>query len=342
MSNEEEADDGRHDGEEWVPIASLLPADSPRLAGESAEHIQVLALSETVLPPIVVHVPTRRVIDGMHRLRAARLRGQRDILVRFHDGDDEDAFIVAVETNIAHGLPLSQADRTAAAARIVHARPQWSDRKVASVTGLSATTVGAIRRRSAEGSGRADVTARVGRDGRVRPLDATAGRLRAGDLLAQRPDAPIREIAVAAGVSPATALDVRRRLRNGEHLVPERPGPSRPERAGTPGRRERQDGQDQQDRQDGQDQQDHDTPGPDWRKALFEMKSDPSIRFTDGGRALLRWLHGHTAALDEWREHMASLPPHSLRIMARLAQHNSATWQEVQRYLEDRILKSGS
>src|SRR5256885_8556385 len=128
--------------EERVPIDSLLPADSPRLSGESMEHARVLAASEAVLPPIVVHRSTRRVIDGMHRLKAAALRGQSDIVVRFYEGDNDEAFIVAVETNIAHGLPLSLADRTAAAVRIIATRPQWSDRRIASITGLAATTVG--------------------------------------------------------------------------------------------------------------------------------------------------------------------------------------------------------
>ncbi|GAA0495162.1 ParB/RepB/Spo0J family partition protein [Streptomyces olivaceiscleroticus] len=313
-----------------MPIDSLLPSDSPRLAGESAEHIQVLALSEAVLPPIVVNLPTRRVIDGMHRWRAARLRGQREILVRFYDGDDEDAFIVAVETNNAHGLPLSQADRTAAAARIIHARPRWSDRRVASVTGLSATTVGAIRRRSADGSGRASAPARVGRDGKVRPLDATAGRLRAGDLMTQRPEAPIREIAEAAGVSPATALDVRRRLRNGEHPVPERQNPVSAARAEAPDQRVTV------------DQRVDDPSDTGWREALGELKRDPSLRFTDAGRTMLRWLHAHTAGLDQWKEHMDGLPPHTLRIVARLAHRNSVAWQEVLQHLEDTILKTGS
>ncbi|WP_409493578.1 ParB/RepB/Spo0J family partition protein [Amycolatopsis sp. cmx-11-12] len=319
MSNRQTGDGGFHYSEEWVPVDSLLPADSPRLAGESAEHIRVLALSEAVLPPIVVQLTTRRVIDGMHRLRAAKLRGRTEILVRFYDGDDDDAFVIAVETNIAHGLPLSQADRTAASARIIHTRPQWSDRKVASVTGLSATTVGAIRRRSAEGTGQAKASTRIGRDGKSRPLDATKGRLLAGDLLKRRPEAPIREIAAAAGVSPATALDVRRRLRNGEHPLPQRQRAVRPARAGSPG-------------------QEADVPqGLDWRAALLELGKDPSLRFTDGGRALLRWLDAHTAGMEEWKQHIDNLPPHSLRTVAKLAQQNSVAWQEVLEYLEDRI-----
>lgn len=319
MSNHQTGDGGFHYSEEWVPVDSLLPADSPRLAGESAEHIRVLALSEAVLPPIVVQLATRRVIDGMHRLRAARLRGRSEILVRFYDGDDDDAFVIAVETNIAHGLPLSQADRTAASARIIHTRPQWSDRKVASVTGLSATTVGAIRRRSAEGAGQPKPSTRIGRDGKSRPLDATKGRLLAGDLMKQRPEAPIREIAAAAGVSPATALDVRRRLRNGEHPVPQRQRAVRQARAGSPG------------------QEADAPPGLDRRAALLELGKDPSLRFTDGGRALLRWLDAHTAGMEEWKQHIDNLPPHSLRTVAKLAQQNSVAWQEVLEYLEDRI-----
>lgn len=319
MSNHQTGDGGFHYSEEWVPVDSLLPADSPRLAGESAEHIRVLALSEAVLPPIVVQLATRRVIDGMHRLRAARLRGRSEILVRFYDGDDDDAFVIAVETNIAHGLPLSQADRTAASARIIHTRPQWSDRKVASVTGLSATTVGAIRRRSAEGAGQPKPSTRIGRDGKSRPLDAAKGRLLAGDLMKQRPEAPIREIAAAAGVSPATALDVRRRLRNGEHPVPQRQRAVRQAQAGSPG------------------QEADAPPGLDRRAALLELGKDPSLRFTDGGRALLRWLDAHTAGMEEWKQHIDNLPPHSLRTVAKLAQQNSVAWQEVLEYLEDRI-----
>src|SRR5947199_10633529 len=57
-----------------LPVSSLLPGDSPRVAGENPEHVQLLAAARN-LPPILVHRSTMRVIDGMHRLRAARLRG---------------------------------------------------------------------------------------------------------------------------------------------------------------------------------------------------------------------------------------------------------------------------
>ncbi|MBZ9641723.1 ParB/RepB/Spo0J family partition protein, partial [Streptomyces sp. PSKA30] len=130
-----------------VEIGSLSLSGSPRLGGERPEHIQLLAAAQKPLPPITVHRPTMRVIDGYHRLKAARLRGERTIAARFFDGDEAAAFVLAVKLNVTHGLPLALADRKRAAERIVVSHPQWSDRRVASVTGIAPGTVGEIRRR---------------------------------------------------------------------------------------------------------------------------------------------------------------------------------------------------
>ncbi|MFD0433138.1 ParB N-terminal domain-containing protein, partial [Streptomyces chartreusis] len=93
------------------------------------------------MPPIIVHRDSMRVIDGLHRLRAAQLRGHSTIAVTFYDGTEADAFVLAVESNVRHGLPLSLPDRKRAAVRIIATHPQWSDRKIASVTGISPATV---------------------------------------------------------------------------------------------------------------------------------------------------------------------------------------------------------
>ncbi|MFC5828752.1 hypothetical protein [Nonomuraea insulae] len=58
-----------------VPIAMLLPGESPRLQGQDREHVTRLAEIDRPLLPIL----DRRVIDGMHRLDAALIRGQRHI-----------------------------------------------------------------------------------------------------------------------------------------------------------------------------------------------------------------------------------------------------------------------
>lgn len=203
-----------------VPLAALLPADSPRHEPERAEHARLLAGTEAALPPIVVHRPTMRVIDGTHRLRAAALLGRSEIDVRYFDGPAEDAFVLAVEANVEHGLPLSHSERTAAARRILRSHPRWSDRAIASVVGLSSKTVAAYRHKL--GGALAEVATRVGQDGRTRPLSSAEGRRIAGRLILESPEASLRVIARQAGISPGTVRDVRARMSRGEDVVPSR------------------------------------------------------------------------------------------------------------------------
>jgi hypothetical protein len=202
---------------ELVEIAQLVFAGSPRSDGEDHAHVERLLEAEWPLPPILVHRPTMRIIDGFHRVRAPKSKGLQQIQTIFLDGSLELAFIVAVEANVTHGLPLSIGDRRAAAARILQTHSDWSDRTIATSTGLSAKTVRAIRFATAENP---QLNKRVGKDGRVRPLNAGVGRQHAAQLLASRPNASLREIAKAAGISPGTVRDVRERLRRGEDVVP--------------------------------------------------------------------------------------------------------------------------
>ncbi|RAJ67249.1 MULTISPECIES: ParB/RepB/Spo0J family partition protein, partial [unclassified Streptomyces] len=212
------ADEGAGRERAVLALDTLLDSDSPRIDGEDGERVRQLAELEAPLPPVLVHRATLRVIDGMHRVRAARLRGDDTIEAEFFDGGDTDAFALAVRLNIAHGLPLTQADRAAAAERLLRARPSWSDRRIAAGTGLSAGTVAAVRRRSTAQD--EQLNTRVGRDGRVRPLRAAEGRLRASQVIAANPGATLREIAAVAGIATATAKDVRDRMRQGRGPLP--------------------------------------------------------------------------------------------------------------------------
>lgn len=292
-------------GVELVPITALRPGESPRLAGESPDHVRALAEAEAPLPPIVVHRQTMRVIDGVHRLRAAALLARSEVEVRWFDGHPDDAFVVAVEANTATGLPLSTADRRAAAARIVTTHPTRSDRWIGVVTGLAATTVGAIRRCSTVPDGQSN--SRLGRDGRIRPVDGTGGRLLAAELMRADPDRSLREIARAAGIAPSTALDVRNRLRVGADPLPAGrtatgPRTRRPAADGAP------------------------VPDVDPAAVLDALRNDPSLRFTESGRGLLRWLGLHV--LDERVPTILldSLPPHCAGAVAALARHNARFW----------------
>lgn len=310
-------DHGTHN----VPVASLRPADSPRLVGEDAEHIRVLAEGDRPLPPILVHRPTMRVIDGMHRLAAAKLRGQEHISVMFFDGSDEDAFVMAVRENVTHGLPLSFADREAAVARIVVTHPDWSDRAIAAATGLGPRTVAAVRGRIA---GLPQVTARIGRDGRLRPLDSSDGRRAASKLITAFPNASLREIARAAGISPATVRDVRQRLQRGEDPAPPRRSRSHRDTSTRRGAPEQA-----PDCVQGLSTEERNA-------VLHRLERDPSLRFAESGNRLLRWLIRRVIAEEEWRDVAEAIPPHSAYILAGVARRCGNEWLQFAQQLEQR------
>jgi ParB-like chromosome segregation protein Spo0J len=301
-----------------LAIEDLLPADSPRLQGEDIEHIRSLAeLVDDELPPILVHRSTMRVIDGMHRLKAAILRGERTIDATFYDGDDAEAFVMAVKANVQHGLPLSLSDRKAAAARIVGSCPHWSDRAIAEVSGLSAKTVGAIRADAA--SVLPEDRHRVGRDGRVRPLSTVDGRRFASELITLYPESSSRDIARRAGISPSTVRDVRDRLRRGEDPVPAR------RRAGGHGERPTRETR-LQERVRSEQSQSFKCRD----EILHNLSRDPSIRMTEHGRAMLRWLHAQSQQVDkDWGLLATRVPDHCMCLVADLACSIAEGWLDL-------------
>ena len=127
---------GAANGVVRVAVSALREGDSPRLHGHDEAHVARLAEVEDPLPPILVDRATMQVIDGAHRLSVARLKNQATVDVIFFEGSPADAFLVAVKANVAHGLPLSLADRKAAAERIIRSHSHMSDRAIAKVSGL--------------------------------------------------------------------------------------------------------------------------------------------------------------------------------------------------------------
>ncbi|MGP3925042.1 hypothetical protein [Streptomyces sp. 8N616] len=272
-----------------------------------------------------------RVVDGAHRLRAAELRGDTTIRVRFFDGSKADAFVLAVGSNIAHGLPLSMADRKSAAARIIVSHPQWSDRMIASVSGVSAGTVAEIRRRtSAEdvGSG-----SRIGQDGRVRPINRAAGRELASRLITANPGLSLRQIARAAGISPETARDVRNRMSRGEDPLPKPRGAV--EAAGS--RRA-----EVLSRATAGAAAAEVVPVAERLAAVHRLKSDPALRFNETGRRLLRLLNVNMLSAEEWQEIIENVPPHCSSIVARLARECAGMWDEIAVRVDLQLAQSGT
>ncbi|OAH10923.1 ParB/RepB/Spo0J family partition protein [Streptomyces jeddahensis] len=330
-----------------VPIAALSPGVSLRQGGTDAAHVRLLidAADSAELPPILVQVDGCRVIDGLHRLEAARLVGDHSIRARFLDCSNSEALVIAMKANGSHGLPLSKADRVAGAQRVLGSHPDWSDRAIAGITGLSAKTIASLRDRSAIATPLGGK--RIGQDGRRRPVDAGEGRRRAAEYIAAHPNAPLRQVARATDVSLGTVHDVSARLRRGEgperngrqtHAArPQyvRPVPSvpPPDEATAPAevapdgaRRVPLRVAGGVDAAPPQRRNHTDTP-PTWATVAAKMATDPAIRYTAGGREFLRWMQSHaTEPGEDWRRLVDAVPPHWLGVVAPIAEHIGREW----------------
>ncbi|HEU5385060.1 MAG TPA: ParB/RepB/Spo0J family partition protein [Streptosporangiaceae bacterium] len=303
-----------------VPVDLLVPGFHLRMAGTDAAHVRLLAdaAGAVPLPPILVQKRGLRIIDGMHRVEVAKLRGEPVIRARIVDCSDEKALVLAVKSNTLHGLPLTRADRISSAKRILGAHPDWSDRKVAGIAGLSGKSVASLRNSSAGGApfdGK-----RLGRDGKRRPMVAVTGRLRAAEYIRAHPEASVREIARETDVSPGTAHDVRKKIRCG--VNPGTAETSSPRAQAAPAASSTS------------------PPVTNIRAratadtvrqltgaaVIGKLTGDPSLRYTDGGRAFLRWMTQHAMHPDEWREFVDAIPERWLEEVRQAAAAMSEEW----------------
>jgi ParB-like chromosome segregation protein Spo0J len=312
-----------------IPIRMLVPGIQVRAGGADPVHVRLLveAVDSVRLPSILVQKSSCRVIDGKHRVEAAKLRGELTISARIVDCTDAEALVLALKSNTLHGLPLSRADRISGAKRVLAAHPDWSDRSVASVTGLSAKSIASFRNNMADEvrfSGK-----RLGRDGKRHPVMPAEGRRRAAEYITAHPDASIRQIARETDVSLGTAQAIKERLRRGDDLVP-----GAAVSQGAPRRRVSahltdttvtaavpvaQPSAVATARGDGLLA---------WQAISAKLASDPSLRYTEGGRTFLRWMAGHCLQEAEWQEFIDAIPRHWLPQVAKVAASMSEEWRQ--------------
>jgi ParB-like nuclease family protein len=322
-----------------VAISSLVPGVYLRQGGTNAGHVQLLlgVAGSSELPPILVQENGRRVIDGLHRLEAAKLRGDETISARVLDCSDMEALVLAIKANTIHGLPLSKADRVTGAKRVLDTHPDWSDRAIAGVTGLSANTIASLRSRS--GGGRQLGGKRLGRDGRRRPLIVAEGRRRAAEYIRANPDASLREVAKETDVSLGTVHDVSTRIRRGMDPYVNERGMSQPSVPSRP------DGQDCEATEIADQappgfsgmpaaltsaqarRMRHSTAPPTWAAISPKAANDPAMRYTEGGKEFLRWMALHAVYPDRWREFIDAIPAHWLSVIAPIADNLSGEWR---------------
>lgn len=301
----------------WLDVATLRGGLSPRVNGVNTAYVRQLAELAQELPPLVVHRETLRVVDGTHRLEAARARGDHRVRVVFFDGTDSEAFVAAVRMNSAHGRPLAPADRTAAVERILASEPERSDRWIATVCGVAPRTVAGLRRRSTADGAR--LNTRIGKDGRRRPVSAAEGRRTAAAILSGSPATSLREVARRADISVGTALDVRRSLAAAkeEKTLAHRtaPAPAVTVRATPPAGEPDETGA---------------------RKRLEALQRDPSLQYTERGRALLQLVSATLGFLDQAGEVADTAPAHCREALRTVALACADGWRGLGEQLDAR------
>jgi len=197
----------------WLALSDLTLDSSFREGGIHQEHVERLVGLRGHWPPILVGRADGLVIDGVHRVAAARLLGLDRIEASFFDGGPDEALIEFVRRNVYHGLPLTLRERKRAAGRVLVIHPEWSDRRIAELCAISPKTMGRLRRTSGERptgeSPHLDTRSRIGRDNKSRPVNTALVRSRVVEAIKEQPGASLRTIAALVGVSPETVRSVR-------------------------------------------------------------------------------------------------------------------------------------
>jgi hypothetical protein len=73
-----------------------------------------------------------------------------------------------------------------------------------------------------------------------------------------------------------------------------------------------------------------------WPAVSVKLTSDPALRYTEGGRAFLRWMTMHSMQADEWREFIDAIPQRWLREVSQVAASMSEEWRQFAEQLRCR------
>jgi ParB-like chromosome segregation protein Spo0J len=302
-----------------VAIRELRTGYSPRQGALNEDHIARLAATPEAWPPLVVQRSTMRVVDGNHRLAAARRLGLVALPVAFLNAGDDDAVLEAIRLNTHHGLPLTLTERREAARELLRLHPFWSDRSIAKAAGLSAGTVTQLRSATLlEGSAAkggektrdgVKPARRTGLDGRSRPVDPVFIRSLVAREVEADWSASLRTIAARTGVSPETVRAVRRTLMStgGEHEPCLRPSAAEAHPPSAP---------------------------------LPPLRNDPAFLSTPEGKQFLKWFFSRDIDLAEARKLADTVPLGRVYDVIDEAQTRAAAWNSFACYLRERIPRS--
>ncbi|MHB9133801.1 MAG: ParB/RepB/Spo0J family partition protein [Armatimonadota bacterium] len=175
---------------------------NPRLHGVDLEVVEYYAsiYKEVIWPPILVDRATHKLLDGWHRVEAAKRAGIYTLPVQWVDAKEEELFAIAVKANMSHGVHLKKEERFLAIARLQ--REGWTHERIAEFLGCSFNMV-----RNTEKAEDLRINFKVhDHPGAVLPLESLIE-------INKLPQEYHHEIAELACEVEATPTDVRRTVR---------------------------------------------------------------------------------------------------------------------------------
>jgi hypothetical protein len=121
-----------------------------------------------------------------------------------------------------------------------------------------------------------------------------------------RPDAPLRQVAREVDVSLGTVQDVRTRMRRGMDPTAVGRQRSAPQPVTSPP------AEDEPSFGNATHSRGirHNSRNPNWTEISSKLMSDPSLRYTEGGRKFFRWMAMYAMHAGEWKEFMDAIPAH--------------------------------
>jgi len=110
---------------------------NPRRQAVDQEVVEHYATTfrEVIWPPIWVHRGTNKLLDGWHRVEAAKRAGVYTLPVTWVEAKEEELFALAVKANLGHGLQLTREERYQAIARLQ--RESWTPERIAEMLGCA-------------------------------------------------------------------------------------------------------------------------------------------------------------------------------------------------------------
>jgi hypothetical protein len=73
-----------------------------------------------------------------------------------------------------------------------------------------------------------------------------------------------------------------------------------------------------------------------WPSISAKLANDPALRYTEGGRAFIRWMTAHAAQAEAWREFIDAIPIHWLGDVGLIAGNVSAEWHQFAEWLRNK------